>query len=50
MGEGREAWVKIRASQAERAEWHAKALSHTAAPGGITQSVLMVVSLRDTRF
>ena len=25
MGAGREVWVKIRASEAERAEWHAKA-------------------------
>ena len=25
MGDGREFWVKIRASEAERAEWHAKA-------------------------
>ena len=25
MSEGREVWVKIRASKAERAEWHAKA-------------------------
>ena len=25
MSEGREVWVKVRASQAERAEWHAKA-------------------------
>ena len=27
MGVGREVWVKIRASEAERAEWHAKARS-----------------------
>ena len=27
MGAGREVWVKIRASEAERAEWHAKARS-----------------------
>ena len=27
MGTGREVWVKIRASEAERAEWHAKARS-----------------------
>ena len=27
MGVGREVWVKIRASQAERDEWHAKARS-----------------------
>ena len=27
MGAGREVWVKIRASEAERAEWHAKASS-----------------------
>ena len=27
MSEGREVWVKIRASKAERAEWHAKARS-----------------------
>ena len=25
MGESRKVWVKIRASEAERAEWHAKA-------------------------
>ena len=25
VSEGREVWVKIRASEAERAEWHAKA-------------------------
>ena len=25
MGTGREVWVKIRASEAKRAEWHAKA-------------------------
>ena len=25
MGAGREVWVKVRASEAERAEWHAKA-------------------------
>ena len=50
MGARREVWVKIRASEAEQAEWHAKALSHTAVPGGITQLVLLVVSLRDTRF
>ena len=50
MGAGREVWVKIRASEAERAEWHDKARSHTAVPRWITQSGLMVVSLRDTRF
>ena len=50
MGAGREVWVKIRASEAERGRWHAKTLSHTAIPGGIAQSVLMVVSLRDTKF
>ena len=27
MGESRKVWVKIRASEAERAEWHAKACS-----------------------
>ena len=27
MSKGREVWVKIRASEAERAEWHAKARS-----------------------
>ena len=27
VSEGREVWVKIRASKAERAEWHAKARS-----------------------
>ena len=27
MGTGREVWVKIRASESERAEWHAKARS-----------------------
>ena len=27
MGVGREVWVKIRASEAERSEWHAKAHS-----------------------
>ena len=27
MGAGRQVWVKIRASEAERAEWHAKARS-----------------------
>ena len=27
MGESRKVWVKIRASEAERAEWHAKARS-----------------------
>ena len=27
MGAGREVWVKVRASEAERAEWHAKARS-----------------------
>ena len=27
MGAGREVWVKIRASEAERAEWHGKARS-----------------------
>ena len=27
MGAGREVWVKIRASEAERTEWHAKARS-----------------------
>ena len=27
MGAGREVWVKIRSSEAERAEWHAKARS-----------------------
>ena len=27
MSEGREVWVKVRASKAERAEWHAKARS-----------------------
>ena len=27
MGAGREVWVKIRASKAERTEWHAKARS-----------------------
>ena len=27
MGAGREVWVKIRASEAERAEWHTKARS-----------------------
>ena len=27
MSAGREVWVKIRASEAERAEWHAKARS-----------------------
>ena len=41
---------KIRASEAERAEWHDKPRSHTAVPRWITQSGLMVVSLRDTRF
>ena len=25
MSEGREVWVKVRTSHAERAEWHAKA-------------------------
>ena len=27
MSAGREVWVKVRASEAERAEWHAKARS-----------------------
>ena len=37
MGARREVWVKIRASEAERVEWHDKARSHTAVPRWITQ-------------
>ncbi len=36
MGAGRDVWVKIRASEAERAEWHAKARS-----AGLTLSDLV---------
>ena len=35
-GAGRDVWVKIRASEAERAEWHAKARS-----AGLTLSDLV---------
>ena len=36
MGAGHDVWVKIRASEAERAEWHAKARS-----AGLTLSDLV---------
>ena len=36
MSAGRAVWVKIRSSEAERAEWHAKARS-----AGLTLSDLM---------
>ena len=44
MSAGRAVWVKIRASEAERAEWHAKARS-----AGLTLSDLVRRSVRRVR-
>ena len=43
-GAGRDVWVKIRASEAERAEWHAKA-----AAAGVPLSALLRQAMARTR-